>query len=196
MGKEYQWGQLLILPAKDYKCGYCGREVASNEGYLKANKFGYGNETIYICPKCEQPSFFSFNIGQEPGPIYGDEIADITDKNICAMYEEARKCMTINAYTSAVMCCRKILMQIAILNGAKPGLRFVEYVEFILENHISPKGSEDWVKEIRNVGNEANHEIHLMKKEDAEDLIDFVSSLLRNVFEYPARVGKRKKKMI
>lgn len=37
-------------------------------------------------------------------------------------------------------------------------------------------------------GNEATHEIVLMKKEDALDLIAFSEMLLKFIYEFPARV--------
>jgi len=48
------------------------------------------------------------------------------------------------------------------------------------------------VDHIREKGNEATHEILLMSREDAEDLIEFTEMLLRVVYEFPAKVKSRK----
>ena len=44
------------------------------------------------------------------------------------------------------------------------------------------------VDHIRKKGNEANHEIVLMEKEDAEDLLVFSEMLLKFIYEFPKRV--------
>ena len=46
---------------------------------------------------------------------------------------------------------------------------------------------------IRKKGNEANHEIRLMKKADAEELISFSEMLLKFIYEFPQRVPKASK---
>jgi hypothetical protein len=79
-------------------------------------------------------------------------------------------------------------MHIAVSKGADEGLNFFDYVQFLKDNHFIPPGSEAWVDQIRKKGNEANHEIVIMQKEDAEDLISFVEMLLRLIFEFPAKM--------
>jgi hypothetical protein len=96
--------------------------------------------------------------------------------------------MKVNAYTAAVMCCRKLLMNVAVSEGAKEGLKFSQYVKYLAdEGHIPPKVTK-WVDYIRNKGNDANHEIEIMAREDAERLIKFSEMLLRIMYEYPAEV--------
>jgi hypothetical protein len=45
------------------------------------------------------------------------------------------------------------------------------------------------VDHIRDKGNDANHEIDLMGREDAEQLIKFSEMLMRIMYEYPAEVA-------
>jgi hypothetical protein len=72
--------------------------------------------------------------------------------------------------------------------GAKEGLKFSQYVKYLAdEGHIPPKATK-WVDYIRNKGNDANHEIEIMAREDAERLIKFSEMLLRIMYEYPAEV--------
>jgi hypothetical protein len=56
------------------------------------------------------------------------------------------------------------------------------------EGHIPPKAAA-WVDHIRDKSNDANHEINLMGREDAEQLIKFSEMLLRIMYEYPAEVA-------
>jgi hypothetical protein len=84
-------------------------------------------------------------------------------------------------------------MNIAVSKGAEEGLSFVEYVDYLAAKGYVPPDGADWVDHIRKKGNEATHQIAIMKREDAEDLITFVEALLRFIFEYPGMVTARKK---
>ena len=55
-------------------------------------------------------------------------------------------------------------MHIAVAQGAKASISFVEYVDYLVNNHFAPPNSKDWVDKIRSHGNEANHEIVIKKK--------------------------------
>jgi hypothetical protein len=81
-------------------------------------------------------------------------------------------------------------MHIGVDSGAATGLNFLEYVEYLAAKGYVPPNGKTWVDHIRRKGNEANHEIVLMQKEDAEQLIDFVEMLLKFIYEFPNRVPK------
>lgn len=112
----------------------------------------------------------------------------VSPKEVAALYNEARNCMKVNAYTAAVMCSRKLLMNVAVSEGADEGQSFASYVRYLAnEGHIPPKTTA-WIDHIRDKGNEANHEIRIMRREDAERLIRFSEMLLRIMYEYPSEV--------
>ena len=96
--------------------------------------------------------------------------------------------MGANAYPATVLACRKLLMHIAVSKGAPEGLTFVEYVQYLADKHYVPPGAEAWVDHIREKGNEANHDIVILSKADAEDLVIFCEMLLRVIFQFPAKV--------
>ena len=81
-----------------------------------------------------------------------------------------------------------MLMSIAVAEGADPGQKFIQYVEYLEANNCIPPKGRGWVDHIRLKGNEATHEIALMKKDDAEGLITFVEMLLKYNYEFPAKV--------
>ena len=83
-----------------------------------------------------------------------------------------------------------MLMNIAVAQGAKEGLKFIEYVSHLADNGYIPPNGTGWVDHIRKKGNEATHEIALMGKDDAEELILFTEMLLKFIYEFPARVPK------
>lgn len=79
-------------------------------------------------------------------------------------------------------------MDIAVEQGAKEGLTFVAYIDFLAGSGFIPPNGRGWVDHIRKRGNEATHEIALMLKSDAQELVSFVEMLLKFIFEFPARV--------
>tara|TARA_E500000318_G_scaffold14854_8_gene15280 strand:- start:137761 stop:138018 length:258 start_codon:yes stop_codon:yes gene_type:complete len=79
-------------------------------------------------------------------------------------------------------------MLIAVDKGAKENLKFVQYVDFLSENHHVPAGSGDWVKHIKDRGNEATHELPNTSKADAIQIFEFTSMLLTLNYDYPARM--------
>jgi Domain of unknown function (DUF4145) len=186
------WGKPNNLKSRSYVCGFCTNPLASEKGYFAT----YSGEStsrawIYICHHCSKPSFFDANGIQTPGINFGQDVEDITDTSVSDMYEEARRAYSAAAYTAAVLCCRKLLMHIAVSKGAKAGGTFASYVEFLASQNYVPPDARPWIDHIRTKGNESNHEISMALKEDAEELISFSEMLLKVIFEFPAAVMKR-----
>lgn len=181
-----------VLPPKNYTCGHmgCGREVGSTKGLIFSNsKTSRPEAFIYVCPVCCCPTFFDDLSGSQiPGVSFGRNVESLP-RDINELYDEIRKSTSVGAYTSAVMGCRKILMHIAVEKGAKDGLNFIEYVDYLVAQHFAPPNSNPWVDKIRTIGNEANHEIQIMSMNEATELINFVEMLLKFIYEFPAKIG-------
>lgn len=193
MSTKISWNKLETLESRNYICGYCSQPLASEKGwYAITPETGRKISYIYICHQCQKPTFFDPKNIQTPGAIFGNDVKDISDNSVQLLYNEARKCTGENAYTAAVLCCRKLLMHIAVSKGANEGKNFIDYVEYLSEKNFIPPDAKDWVNHIRNKGNEANHEIKIMEKEDANDLITFIEMLLKLIYEFPANINKKK----
>ena len=82
-------------------------------------------------------------------------------------------------------------MNIAVKQGAQEGHRFAEYVDYLADSGYLPPNGKKWVDVIRQKGNEATHEIAIMAREDAEELIEFSEMLLRFIYEYPTRIDRK-----
>jgi hypothetical protein len=175
------------MNARRYVCGYCGNALASELGYYATVEDSGGKlytGFIYICHFCDKPTFFDG--GQVPGPPFAGNVKYIPSKEVEALYEEARNCMKVNAYTAASMCCRKLLMNIAVSEGAKEGKTFAGYVDYLANEGYLGAKAKVWIDHIRDKGNDANHEIRMMEREDAERLIKFCEMMLKTMYEYPA----------
>ncbi|SRR6266513_1420834 len=181
------WANLTTTNPKQYVCGYCGRSVASNQAFFSNSS---PQKFIYSCPNCNQPTYFDGQ-NQVPGVAPGNEVEHLP-KEVAALYREARNAVSVSAHTAAVLACRKLLMHIAVEQGAKAGDSFLSYVDYLANKGFVPPNGRGWVDHIRNKGNEANHEIKLMGDKDAAELIAFLEMLLKFIYEFPNKVPAAK----
>lgn len=184
-----RWESTSILE-KTYECGYCGSIVSSAQG-MSLNKQAQYNDYrntipqgVFICTNCKLPSFIYMD-QQVPGNRFGSSVKNVPD-SVNSIYEEARSSFSVNAYTAVVLLCRKLLMHVAVDLGADGNKNFVHYVSYLYDNHYVTANSSEWVDAIRNFGNNANHEIVINTKDDAEKMIKFSEMILRTNYEYPA----------
>lgn len=177
------WNSAYGLSSRQFICGHCGNQVASAMGYIHAA----GTEHIYICPHCDRPVYFDSRKVPIPGVAFGNAVAHLPPA-IATLYQEARTCTSAGAYTASVLLSRKLLMNIAVSQGADAGKNFIFYVEYLAKNGYVPPNGKGWVDHIRKKGNEATHEILLMSDSDAQDLIAFSEMLLKFIYEFPSRI--------
>lgn len=173
------------MEPRGYVCSYCGHFVGPAQGWWTTNTSPQAR--IYLCSYCGSPTYFDFQGKQYPGAPFGNAVESVP-QDVAALYAEARSCMAVNSYTSAVLTCRKLLMHIAVEKGAQAGKTFLEYVDYLAQKGYVPRDGKGWVDYIRTKGNEANHEIQVMWSADATDLITFLEMLLKFIYEFPAKV--------
>lgn len=178
------WVNMAGMPPRGYVCSYCDHRVGPSQGWHTSSS---PQNFIYLCSFCGCPTYFDDQGKQYPGAPFGSSVAEVPP-DVGALYSEARSCMTVNSFTSAVLTCRKLLMHIAVEKGAEEGKTFMEYVEYLSKKGYIPPDGKGWVDYIRRKGNEANHEIKIMSFADAGDLITFSEMLLKFVYEFPAKV--------
>lgn len=186
------WDKTVEIGSHNYVCGYCGKDISSETGYYTSNTKVYSY--ICICHHCNRPSLIDYNNNVYPGAVYGSSVNYIATPEVEELYNEARRCISCNAFTASVLCSRKLIMNIAVAKGAKEGLSFVSYIEYLAEKGYIPPDGKEWVDHIRKKGNQANHEISIMNQGDAEELIDFLEMLLKFIFEFPALVAVKAKR--
>jgi hypothetical protein len=186
------WRSFTELPNKNFDCGFCGKGVSSIKGYIIGqNRDGAGAVVggAWLCSNCLGPNAFAPDGSRFPTPALGNPVAHVPD-TLNMLYEEARRCTSANCYTAAVLLCRKMLMNIAVQEGAAEGLKFIEYVAYLSNKGYVPPNGKHWVDHIRKRGNEATHEIALMSETDAKELVGFLEMLLRFIYEFPNLVPK------
>lgn len=180
------WSGISRIESRAFACGHCGMLVASGMGYFSNGTLEGEQARIYVCPHCARPTFFHRGM-QLPDVAPGDEVQHVPD-GVHSLYNEARKCVASSCYTASVLACRKLLMNIAVTEGAQEGLRFVEYIDYLAGNGYVPPKGRGWVDHIRKKGNEATHEITAMNHDDATELVVFLEMLLKFIYEFPAQI--------
>jgi uncharacterized protein DUF4145 len=184
------WRNLEGLPSRSFVCGYCDNKVATTHGYIKSlQRTTTPGGFIYICPHCTGPNAFDMGLNRTPESMLGSSVDHVPDE-LTALYQEARTCTGSGCHTAAVLCLRKMLMNIAVNKGADEGLNFIQYIEYLQTNGYIPPDGSDWVDHIRKKGNEATHEIADMNKSDSENLVVFVEMLLRYIYEFSGRLPR------
>jgi hypothetical protein len=186
-----KWQSLSGRKARSYCCGFCGDRVSSEKGYPLVHPSTGNDEAvagIFICPGCQHPTYITPRSKEQyPGVPFGKDVQHVPAE-LGVLYDEARRCTSASSFTAAVLACRKMLMNIAVKEGSKPGLSFLEYVDYLAKKGFVPPNGRHWVDHIRKKGNEANHEIAPMSQDDARELLTFVEMLLRFIYEFPNTV--------
>lgn len=189
---SWNWNNAGGIGNKSYTCGFCGNKVAPHLGYIAdyPNRPGV-RMFIYICPNCNKPTFFDEMNKQTPSVKIGNEVQGITDSGVAALYNQARDCTSLGAYTAATLLCRKILMNLAVQHGEVPGKSFVEYIEYLDTKGYVPPNGKSWVDRIRTKGNEATHEIRLVEQSEASQILKFTEMLLKFAYEFPSMLQEK-----
>jgi Domain of unknown function (DUF4145) len=185
------WHELSGVAPTMFICGYCDSKVSSEKGFPILNTNSRSQVGgIFICPNCRCPTFITpGDRRQIPGSPVGNNVAHVPEK-LSALYGEARDCVAGSSFTASVLICRKMLMNIAVEQGADQNLKFIEYVDYLAGKGFVPPHGKHWVDHIRKKGNEATHEIALMTNKDATELIVFIEMLLKFIYEFPNSIPK------
>src|SRR5687768_10793488 len=110
------WNDSKQITTQSWRCGYCGREVASDRGWYASEWRTSQYETVLayiaICPRCDSPSVISADdhVTVPPG-LFGEGVEHLPD-DVEALYDEARRAVGAGAHNSAALACRKILMHV------------------------------------------------------------------------------------
>lgn len=113
-----------------------------------------------------------------------------------AAWNEALGCLSVGANTAAVMMCRKLLFHVAVQHGLPEkdssgrAPNFAKALKHLEDEGVITKLMRPWVDKIKDVGNEANHEIPSTSQEQAMDVAMFTRQLIRLAYELPAMVAE------
>lgn len=182
---NYYYG-LSTLPSVRITCGWCNSIISPNKGYSvrynssQSGDIGY----IYICPNCNQVILYrDYQKVVFPLCKFGKSINKLPEQ-VSLIYNEIRECYSIGAFTSIGLLGRKLLMHVAVQEGAEEDKSFLYYVNYLNDNRYVPKKSKHLLEFLRSQGNDANHFVQILQKEEAEKIISFIELILTFIYEY------------
>jgi hypothetical protein len=195
--KDYSWNGVINLPSKKYTCAYCGGTPVVTYGCQGRRDELYKESPtvskmslrvyyrhIYICHECHHPTYFNDRGEQFPKAPPGQRIKHL-EEDVNNLYEEARRCFLVAAYTAAAMVLRKILMNVAVAEGADEDKDYNTYVNYLNSKNLVPTKCKFLIDKIRVDGNDANHKIRSVTEEEATVLLTLVELLLKTTYELP-----------
>ncbi len=179
------WKNISELKAKSFTCWNCGNKISSEKAYQSYDKYNPNHigSQIYICPHCKAPIIIDDEHKQILLPLPGKEINKLPE-DIRIVYFEIRKSMQSGCFNGAIMLMRKLIMHIAVEGGAKEGKSFLEYINYLCDNHFVPPRSKNKADSIRNLGNETNHKVENRTQEEAQNCFEFIELLLKVNYEF------------
>ncbi|KRB73064.1 hypothetical protein ASE01_20015 [Nocardioides sp. Root190] len=174
-------------------CPHCGGNQALCVAYV--NEGGGGGTRWYRCVTCLK------------GAVKNDEIVSPSAKPLrtpaglppldLQIWTEVRTCLGSGAYAATVMLCRKLLFHIAVAhdlpakNDKDRSPTFYEAVEHLQEQGLVTPKMRPWVDRIKDVGNDANHELSPITLELATDVATFTEQLLVLAYELDALMAQQ-----
>jgi len=164
----------------DFLCGHCGNK-GNGAVIAEYTKHSPGIRWV-MCPTCSHGTVIDRNGITYPSPKFGDELQGLP-KEVSNAYDEARNCMSVNAFSACTLLCRKLLMHVAVDKGDTEGKNFTEYIDYLKTSGYITSAMDDWVDKIREGGNDATHKIPPATEKIAKNILLFIIQLLRNVYE-------------
>lgn len=117
---------------------------------------------------------------------------DYVPEDAARTWNEVRDCLSVGAYTATVMLCRKILFHVAVDeglpekgdNGRAP--TFAAALAYLEAEGVLTRKMRPWVTRVKDVGNEANHEIAGHDENEALTIAKFTREILYLAYTLPA----------
>jgi len=188
------WQNISNVNSIPFICWNCGNKVSSEKAYKSYDDYNPSQigSLIYICPHCKAPVIVDDENKQILLPLPGKKINKLPE-NISIIYSEIRKCMQSGCFNGAIMLMRKLIMHIAVEEGADEGEKFVEYIDYLCDKGIVPRKSKNKTDSVRTLGNSTNHEVENRTQEDAQNCFEFIELLLKVNYEFADEVEEDEK---
>ena len=180
-----------VCPAHmKYICGGCGN---TTQGRVVSSMVRTcdNSEILWCVCACEKevPTIL---LADNAGKIREQQPIAMTFKandnwpgELSLLYDEAAKAYGAGAHTACAMVCRKVLMATACKEGDKDGKSFAHYVEYITDQVLTFPKAKDAINRIKNIGNEANHDVAIVSPADAHRAMSIVTYMLDAIYSLP-----------
>ena len=202
MGIEFQFFPVSMTEAQqtqqrgvnpkhvDYSCGACGQTTNGRVvAYAKREADG-ANLSLCICscPEAEPAILIERGgavVAQLP-EAREFQAAEGWPPDLTRLFDEAAKAYAAGAYTAVAMVCRKLLMACACHEGDADGKPFVDYVNYITGSVLTFPKAKDAIDKIRGIGNDANHNVQFVSRDNAKRAMSIVTYMLSTIYSLPS----------
>jgi Domain of unknown function (DUF4145) len=188
--KELQSARTVAIKAHSYECGACGQ--STNARVLATMARPKTGDIVYwavcACSKSEPTILVErsgLRLTQLPTPRKF-HVGNNWPPDLGRLYEEATKSFAASAYTASSMVSRKILMACAVHQGAKDDLSFAQYVDYITTQVLVFGPAKNSIDVIRTIGNDANHDVAFVDRDDASRALSIVIYMLNAIYSLPS----------
>jgi hypothetical protein len=122
----------------------------------------------------------------------GRDFPDVPD-HIAGAADEAYQCLSIDAYRGAVSLARAVVEATAKDKGITTG-NLMTKIDEMHERGLIREHVRDAAHEVRHLGNDMAHGdfVQPATREEAEEVLGLMAEVLREVFQSPAQVERRK----
>jgi hypothetical protein len=121
---------------------------------------------------------------------------DGTPEAESGIWEEVRKCLSIDAYNAVAMLCRKLLLHLVFTHERSQNpqatprrMTFAQAVQYLLDNGVITAAYKPLATEIKDIGNRANHELPDITQGEAQKIALFTHFLFVSVYEMPKKAS-------
>lgn len=193
------YDQFLLTKKFNYnnlnlKCGNCNSRF-SLKNYPYASVMGVQNDQTAIiyfaiagCPSCNWITVNILETGYPRSLILNPDIKSellnkIKEPYLKQLFEEFSNCFTLGLNSAFTLLARKILMHIAVSEGADKNKSFKYYAEYINSENLLGKKWDKHIVAIEELGNSENHEIKIASTEELKLVKAIIIKLLENIYE-------------
>lgn len=192
-GSAYRVSTEPFMVTAAFTCDQC-RHVVSATAETDPPSVGprYYDDATYIWPGL---SVELDHADWEPKRVVGKVILDIP-QHIANPADEAYKCHSIGADRAATLLARAVIEASAKEKGISKGTLADKIDKLAEQGHVRQLLA-DAAHEVRHIGNDMAHgdfAVADITSDDAQDALDFMEDFLRELFELPTRVAKRRAK--
>lgn len=127
----------------------------------------------------------------DPKNATGKHFPDVPE-SIAQAADEAYRCFSIEAYRASTVLARSVIEASAKNKGVTDN-GIAKKIEMMREHQIIPKLLAEAAHEVRLAGNDMAHgdfATTVITRGDAESVLEFMSEILKELFETPARIER------
>jgi len=176
-----------------------------------------GDSVVLYCRGCHKGVYFwldGYNFSDEDVTtrVEAERVKDYYPRKVLTIdpaipqeigddFNEANRCLGVEAKKATVVMCRRVLQNACVLKGASPNVDLFKQIDELESKRIINPSLKDVAHTIRMIGNWGAHPqddpLKDVTLDDALEIVKFTSEFLDEVFVRLARLDvlKRKKKI-